>query len=755
MLAAVAESNVLQNVPSESAEVNAARLWIVLVLGAAACGLGAVGPGMSDPEFFARLDYRVPYLSRVKTAVAAGDFAAAKTQLLAVMRTRRTPVYCVNWEEWDRPARTLNWWQKPERPDPTYGATLADKVCRHIFTGEAVARYPDYPMGPDINWAADPYHYREWTVQLNRHTSWLYLGEAYWATGDEKYARAFNEQVQDWILKMPVATDGTHNRSAAWRTIEAGIRMFESWPACYQYFIQSPSFTPEAHCLMMKSFAEHARHLMEHPTSGNNWLLMESYGLACVGTMYPEFTAASEWRRTGMERLARELESQVYPDGFQKELSTSYHMVAVTCFGGALELQQLNHLSVPKHYRRNMQRMYEAILRLIKPSGFLPPTNDSYVPVEGISPSSKSLELQYLALGAKVFDRADMDYVASRGRSGKPPAELSYAFPYAGFCVMRSGWDNDARYLMFDAGPFGIAHQHEDKLHVDVYAYGKTLLYDTGLYEYDGSPYQRYVRSTAGHNTALVDGMGQNRRGSRVPYATPVQLKNPWMTKRGFDYASGTYNEGYGPNNDKTVTHHRQVLFVKPDYWVVLDDFQGTGTHQVDFHWHLRPGPYRLDDTTLACATTKSGEANLLLSPASSASLSARVAVGETSPIGGWITSVPGIDDVNNRGCKVAAPEVVYTWNGPTPLTLGWLLYPSKGTLEINPRLESLPLADAGPGQALFKISLPDGTADYALLAKGLPGRKRIAGLKLDGEIAVVHTDESGRVVETRGDGHK
>ena len=45
------------------------------------------------------------------------------------------------------------------------------------------------------------------------------------------------------------------------------------------------------------------------------------------------------------------------------------------------------------------------------------------------------------------------------------PTETSHAFPYSGHYVMRSGWDKDATYLLFDAGPFGAGHQHEDKLH--------------------------------------------------------------------------------------------------------------------------------------------------------------------------------------------------------------------------------------------------------------------------------------------------
>ena len=72
-----------------------------------------------------------------------------------------------------------------------------------------------------------------------------------------------------------------------WRTIECGIRMGQTWPYAYHYFLSSPSFTDDAICLMLKSMVEHARHLMRWPRSGN-WLTMEANGMYHVGVLFPE-----------------------------------------------------------------------------------------------------------------------------------------------------------------------------------------------------------------------------------------------------------------------------------------------------------------------------------------------------------------------------------------------------------------------------------------------------------------------------------
>ena len=84
--------------------------------------------------------------------------------------------------------------------------------------------------------------------------------------------------------------------------------------------------------------------------------------------------------------------------------------------------------------------------------------------------------------GHAVPERQDFLWYATNGKQGHAPAETSHAFPYAGYYVMRSGWDSDARWLWFDGGPFGYGHQHEDKLEIMVTAYREAFLVDPGNY---------------------------------------------------------------------------------------------------------------------------------------------------------------------------------------------------------------------------------------------------------------------------------
>jgi hypothetical protein len=235
--------------------------------------------------FFELINLDYPGLEAVKASVESGDYERAKERIVQYYKTRTKPG-----------------WYCDEPPEgglyPSLDSTTADDVlARRFAISSKTAQYER-----KIDWGFVPYGDREFTWLLNRHTYFLELGRAYLRTGDEKYAAAFNEIVTDWIVSNPVAdADGPSRNS--WRTLEAGIRMFNSWQMGWQSFKDSPSFTTDARIMMLKSFTEHAEYLMKYPRGGN-WELMQSNGLLHVGAMFPEFSggtplssgSSSRWR---------------------------------------------------------------------------------------------------------------------------------------------------------------------------------------------------------------------------------------------------------------------------------------------------------------------------------------------------------------------------------------------------------------------------------------------------------------------------
>ena len=86
------------------------------------------------------------------------------------------------------------------------------------------------------------------------------------------------------------------------------------------------------------------------------------------------------------------------------------------------------------------------------------------------------------------------------------------AFQSGGAYVLAVGDD----HVFVDCGPVGLAgrggHGHNDCLSVDAVLAGTHLLADSGSFVYTASPKWRdRFRSTAFHNTPLIDGEEQNR----------------------------------------------------------------------------------------------------------------------------------------------------------------------------------------------------------------------------------------------------
>ena len=228
---------------------------------------------------------------------------------------------------------------------------MADDALKHIFVGQPA--YPRFFCGDDIDWGARPVPDDEWVWQLNRMYFWNAMGRAYWHTGDERYARAWGEQLIDWVRKNPY--DEEH--SYAWRSIETGIRG-NSWCELYQRFIDSPSFTPEVLIHFLNSLHDHATLLMIKYTTNSNWALMEAEGLAFIAILFPEFKESPAWRSEAFRRLNVEIDKQVYPDGHQRELAMGYHVGCISWFLRSYELAKMNGLAeaFPRSYEKKIEK---------------------------------------------------------------------------------------------------------------------------------------------------------------------------------------------------------------------------------------------------------------------------------------------------------------------------------------------------------------------------------------------------------------
>lgn len=292
------------------------------------------------------------------------------------------------------------------------------------------------------------------------------------------------------------------------------------------------------------------------------------------------------------------LKMQLYPDGFQFELSTGYHTILDGDYSKlALRYRQFGR-TPPDFFEKDIELAFELYPHITRPDRMLPKINDS-----GNVPIAKKMRI-----ASRLYPhRQDFLWFATDGKKGTPPPYLSYVFPYSGAVVFRDSWSRDAVWGYVDMSPFGRGHQHEDKLNFLLFAYGKEMLCEGGNYAYDTSEMRKYVISTRAHNTIMIDGKEQNAR--KTWKWKPEMLHQKADIRSSLtpevDIAESTFALGYGRGKDysNVVSHTRKVEFVKDHgapFFRITDTLKATDAkeHVYEQIWHLETCQLDLKDSS-------------------------------------------------------------------------------------------------------------------------------------------------------------
>ena len=534
------------------------------------------------------LDPSIPALKDAIDRYDAGDKAGAASAFAAYFKTVLRPDLYLTGRQSESPAPS----------DRDTAVARADRICE----GEVVSTGFPYVFKDNVfDWEVNPTfnEYKEWTWQLSRHPEFVRLAEAYSYTKDEKYARQYDRMIVSWIEQCTCPENASGYATKTWRTIEAGIRMLGNWHVAIHTFMNSPSVSDADWVLIFRSVYEHVYRLRGFRTS-HNWLIMEMGGLVNIAVLYPFFRDADEWFRDGMDTLLAELDIQLYPDDFQYELTTGYHGVNIGNYENVISLCRKYGVEVPAAFLNGVYRMYRFYTKAARPDLLTPALND------GGTVNVPAM------LGKALLSYPDDEvfrWFATKRAEGKAPDFDSVVLEYSGQVVMRQSWEPDAVWALFDGGPFGYAHQHEDKLNFILYAYGEDMLPDPGNYAYDTSKQRAYILSTRSHNTGLVDGLGQNRR--EIYHWEPEDIKKKaeslvYRNGPDFETAECTYSDGYGSrrctedgkSSFVPASHRRKIVFFKkgwkslPPFFVLLDDFTAeTGSHTFEVSFQLTGDP--------------------------------------------------------------------------------------------------------------------------------------------------------------------
>ena len=639
---------------------------------------------------------------------------------------------------------------------PPFFAGLDSPLVREMFEGRlgvaraqllAAARrfaegrfdllgYVELDFGGPIDWHLDPVSgrrapLRHWSRidpldaeigdpkviwELNRHQWLVTLAQAYRLTGDEHCARAVAAAVRSWIPANPA------ERGINWTSsLEVALRLI-SWCWALRLLDGSPSLTPGLQATMRRWLRLHARHIERYLStfsSPNTHLTGEALGLFYAGVELQEAPEAERWRALGAGILDEQIDAQVFPDGVYFEQSTCYQQYTIEIYLHYLLLAERNGVAVPERIGPRICAMLDFLLALRHQDGSVPRIGDGdggrLLPLH---PRTTRDPRGLFAVAAARFGRGDFHAAADgvqpetlwllgpdgvEAQEGLVPAPPdgppSRLFADGGYVVMRGGHARNDHALVFDVGPLGpspsAGHAHADLLSVQVSPFGDPGVVDPGTYRYASDPeWREHLRGTAAHATITID--CRNQSVSTGPFAwgvLPRARLRRFLSNEAVDFADASH-DAYRRLADP-VTHRRRVVFVKPRFFVIVDDLLGNEAHRVEARF-----PLAAERAENRCGWVRLQTASnhvLDLRTFAGIPLERLVIAGGRPPVAGW-----------------AAPEYGRVVPAPALILSAWAQLPQRLlTLLVPNHPDSHPptvVVRTGPGGMPLGVVLAGGT---------------------------------------------
>ncbi len=545
-------------------------------------------------------------------------------------------------------------------------------------------------LGEPIDWFLSPNGDKQWQSHLGYFYFTFYLLDAYEKNGEIKYLNKWMSIYNDFLehhrwgakgleydVSLPVYVNekgykhGGEGRmpgylGGSWIGLATATRI-DHWISALGRVIDDENVPDIFIANVIYSLATDHVHVSLNNArryTPNQFVHCAS-ALIHFSRVFNEFKIAPAAYYVGMDRLEEALELCVLPDGTDPEQSFNYNAGVVG------RIYEIVSLFDGIHNKRVDGLKKKAEQRCFFLSALLNPLHQ--FPAVAKSQNHKKADtLNAIKNRAKQFPTKEIDEIVNAAEGKGECSFLSVAFPYGGYYIFRSGWNQNDNYLFFKTSRHGMGHSHEDCNSLTLTAYGQNLLIDCGNYDYSDNPASEkindYFFSSFAHNTVCVNNMSQNRKGTvsknrdmvtedwhdceaYYDYLCSLQKleETEYHMNDMLQYAEGYYKDGYGKNKFDAL-HHRQVFSVDHKCYLVVDRIKGGNTCQVN--WNLSAD---CSNTSFSenCLFTKAGDVNLEILHLG-AELSGEIFNGSEEPFAGWYCY--------DYGKKKPSDHVSLTW---------------------------------------------------------------------------------------------
>lgn len=316
----------------------------------------------------------------------------------------------------------------------------------------------------------------------------------------------------------------------------------------YAVLAGEKAFDAQGREAMLKLLVGFARSLYRMQTEyrPGNWQIVGAQSLYHLGVCFPEFRESESWRLKGLELLKEHAEKDFFADGGHGERCWGYGYMSLGSIANFYRTALLHKSLDPAadaYWRAFLKRGYQWFAASTAPGGFELNYGDG-----GIGPAAR-----IIAEALELFPEL-----------GKEPGELgidrsvSAILRPSGYAFMRAGDAADAPFMSINFGHWGGGHTHQDLLDFSIWRFGQPLIEEVGRFGSYDMPLDPFFRSEQAHNQIVLENLPMNRKEHRGQDIL-------WSSNASVDFFSG-WHEAYS-----TARVHRQIAFVKPDYWVVFD----------------------------------------------------------------------------------------------------------------------------------------------------------------------------------------
>ena len=454
---------------------------------------------------------------------------------------------------------------------------------------------------------------------LNRTHYFNELAKLYHLVGEKAYAEKVLSDMENWIDTCPLPKLVDENTSEEeyhaikrvfsglnpWRSLEVGIRMFDSWNFAYDALLHTELMTPELHSKIAVSFWEHACVLrtmspIYWPKADHNHYLHEMLGLLNIACLFPDFKESDAWREFAIHELGRCAKAQFAEDGGQIEGSPNYHYGCLAMFFSLIELARTFGIELPAYLMDICRKATDYALAFIGADGIITPFGDT-----GCRPIGPDLARRYytsfgeLGPTAKVFalhPEHDPDVipedeqVKARELARNAPGEDNRQRQIDQYFA-RTGWTReDSQFGFMCHSPVCNGHSHQDPMTFTLYLNGDLVVVDPSHYTYRECEERRLFKSPEYHSTLTFNNKPAYEYVTRWSFGPQKEGKIRNFYKLDGVFAADASHHGYDPDY-----HKRLCALVGKDVFLVADDVVNVTETDVRIYFHMDDPTVKVD----------------------------------------------------------------------------------------------------------------------------------------------------------------